>query len=149
MGGKALALIIAAFSGLTMALQGSLNSALGKIIGLLEATFVVHIVGAIITAVMILVFKMGDTNLVKFFSAPWYIYLGGLLSVVIVYAVARSIPVVGVAPATTAIIVGQILTAGLIDHLGLFGLNRIPFTWHRVLGGLLLAGGAWLILFRE
>ncbi|MTI82105.1 MAG: DMT family transporter [Firmicutes bacterium] len=149
MGGKLLALVIAAVSGLTMALQGTLNSALGKVVGLLEATFIVHIVGAVILAGMVFVFRMGTCDLAKWCSAPWYTYLGGVLSIVIVYAVAKSIPIVGVAVATTAIVVSQIFTASLIDHLGLFGLNRIPFTWHRVIGGFFMAGGAWLMLFRE
>ena len=149
MGGRITALLIAALSGVTMALQGTLNSVLGKAVGLWEATMIVHIVGAVIVAVMVFVFKTGVFDLEKWAAAPWYTYLGGLLSVIIVYAVARSIPKAGVAPATTAIIVGQVFTAGLIDHLGLFGLQRIPFNIYRVVGILLMAGGAWLILYRK
>ncbi|MBM7855198.1 transporter family-2 protein [Desulfohalotomaculum tongense] len=149
MGGRALALVIAALSGMTMALQGTLNSALGKIIGMWETTLIVHVVGTIVVAVMVFVFKMGVFDWTKWLSGPWYTYLGGVLSIIITYTVVRSIPKVGVASATTAIIIGQVFTAGLIDHLGLFDMERIPFTWHRVLGALLMAGGAWLILFKK
>ncbi|MGQ9712131.1 MAG: DMT family transporter, partial [Desulfotomaculales bacterium] len=85
-------------------------------------------------------------GLAKVGEAPWYTYLGGILGVLIIYAVVRSIPRVGVAPATTAIILGQVLTAALIDHLGLFGMQKLPFTWYRLVGAALMAAGAWLML---
>ncbi|HBG09113.1 MAG TPA: hypothetical protein DDX25_03680, partial [Firmicutes bacterium] len=43
---KVLALLMAALSGLLMAVQGTLNSALSKALGLLEAAFTVQVVGA-------------------------------------------------------------------------------------------------------
>jgi transporter family-2 protein len=43
---------------------------------------------------------------------------------------------------------GQLATAALVDRFGLFGLERIPFTWQRALGLVLLAGGALLVLKR-
>ncbi|MBE3588255.1 MAG: DMT family transporter, partial [Thermoanaerobacteraceae bacterium] len=137
---RLLALVIAALSGVTMAVQGSLDAALGKIIGLLETTFVVHLVGLVVVAVLLFGLRLGDGQLANYAQAPWYYYLGGVLGVLIIYGVVRSIPKVGVAPATTAIIVGQVLTASLIDHLGLFGLEKLPFTWYRLLGTLLMAG---------
>ncbi len=143
---KLLALLIAALAGVTMAVQGTMNSALSKTLGLLETTFVVNLVGLILLVLMLFVFRMGDGSLGAFGQAPWYLYLGGILGVIITYGVIKSIPKVGVAPATTAIILGQVLTAGLIDHLGLFGMNKLPFNWCRVAGTLLMAGGAWLIL---
>lgn len=143
---KILALLIAAGSGLAMALQGSLNAALGKVIGLLETTLIVHLTGLVLAAAVLFLFLPGDNRPGQFAQAPWYTYLGGALGVLIIYAVARSIPKVGVAPATTAIILGQVLTASAIDHFGLFGLERLPFTWHRIAGTLLMAAGAWLLL---
>ncbi|MBF7082671.1 DMT family transporter [Desulfallas sp. Bu1-1] len=143
---KVLALLIAALSGVTMALQGSLNAALGKIIGLLETTFVVNLVGLAVVSSLLFVFRPGDGDWHRYAEAPWYLYLGGILGVLITYGVVRSIPSLGVAVATTAIIVGQVLTAAMVDHLGLFGLERVPFSWHRVAGTALMASGAWLLL---
>lgn len=128
-----------------MAVQGSLNSALGKVVGLLEATLVVHVVGTVFT-VALLLGGLRSGQLGRLAQAPWYSYAGGLLGVGITYGVVRSIPQVGVAPATTAIIVGQVATAALIDHLGLFGLERLTFQWLNGAGLLLLAAGAYLLL---
>jgi bacterial/archaeal transporter family-2 protein len=145
---KILPLLIAAFSGVAMAVQGTINSALGKVIGLWESTFIVHLVGLLLVTLLLFICKLGDGCLTDILKAPWYSYLGGILGVLIIYSVVLSIPKVGVAPATTAIVLGQVLTAGLVDHLGLFGMNKIPFSLYNIMGTLLMAGGAWLILKR-
>jgi len=141
-----LALLIAGLSGVTMAFQGAINSGLSLIIGLLQATFVVHIVGLALVTALLFLFGAGWGFTAKLSQAPWYSYLGGVLGVAIVYGVMRAMPKVGVAPATTAIIIGQVLTAAVIDHMGWFGLQKIPFSWCRVAGALLMAGGAFLLL---
>jgi len=146
---KLLALFVAALAGVTMAVQGSLNTALGKVIGLLETTFIVHLVGLLLAGILLFALRLGNGDWQRYPDAPWYLYLGGILGVAIIYGVVRSMASVGVAAATTAIIVGQLFTAALIDHLGLFGLERIPFSWHRVAGAALMSGGAWLLLKKQ
>ena len=127
-----------------MALQGP-QLGLGKITGLWEATLVVHIIGTATVGPL----SHSPLNQGELTSpAPWYTLLGGVLSVAIIYLVATSIPRLGVAVATTAIIVAQVSTALLIDHLGLFGLEPICFTWQKLVGMFLLAGGALLMLYR-
>jgi transporter family-2 protein len=138
-------LLTGIIAGISMALQGSLNTLLSKVIGLLEAAFVVHVIGAV-ALVALLLMRLGQGNLAQMGKAPWYAYLGGLLSAVIIYTVMASISKLGVSIATTVIIVGQVSTALIIDHFGLFGLKEIPFTWWKVFGVALLATGAKLML---
>ncbi len=140
-----LALAMALVAGVAMALQGSLNSALGKIIGLLQATLVVHLTATLLVIILLLT-PLRDGNPGKLLSCPWYLWLGGIIGVLITYGVVASIPRVGVALATTAIIVGQVATALLIDHFGWFGLEKMPFTWWKAAGLVLLAAGARLML---
>jgi transporter family-2 protein len=140
-----IALVIGAVAGLLMAFQGSLNTALGKVVGLLEATFIVQLVGVIVTTGLLLA-GLRTGNLAEYRIAPWYTYLGGLLGVGIIYAVVSAISQIGVAAATTAIIVGQVATAAIIDHFGLFGLEQHPFCWGQGVGLALLAVGAFLLL---
>jgi transporter family-2 protein len=148
LGGKIVALLVAALSGVAMAFQGSLNTALGKRAGLLEAVLVVHVLGSLILAALIFVVRAGDGNLANLLQAPWYLWLGGPLSVVIVYTVVASINRVGVSFATTAIIIGQVLAALIIDHLGLWGLTRTELNWWKLPGLILFALGAKLLLTR-
>lgn len=144
--GNLLPLLLALISGVLMAIQGSLNATLSKAVGLLETTFVVNLTGTIILVVLLFVMRMGKGNLYALPEAPWYAYLGGVVGVGIIYLVAASIPKVGVANATTAIIVGQVLTAIIIDHCGGFGLERIHYGYNQIVGLLLLVAGAKMLL---
>ncbi|MDQ7093943.1 DMT family transporter [Desulfosporosinus sp. PR] len=136
--------VIAGISGITMAIQGTLNSLLSEKTSLLSATFVVHIIGTLIALIALLVCKI---PLFKYhwLTIPWYLYLGGLLSVIIVGLVAVSIPKVGVCNATTAIIIGQVSMAVLIDHFGWFGAHRLPWNPWQLMGIFLFAAGAKLL----
>jgi len=138
--------LIAAISGIAMAIQGTINSALSQKTSLLSATLVVHILGTLVALIAVLAWR---SPLLKYpwVSVPWYLYLGGLLSVLIVGLVAVSIPKVGVCNATTAIIIGQVSMAVLIDHFGWFGVNRLSWTPWQLMGIVLFAAGAKL-LFR-
>lgn len=141
-----LALVIAAAAGMTMAFQGALNGLLGREIGLVETTLAVHVIGGAVAALLLIVPVLNAGGLARLGQPPWYAYLGGFLSAGIIYGVARAMPVAGVANATTAIIVGQVLTACLIDHFGLFNYKPVDFTWLRVIGIVLLAAGGRLLL---
>ncbi|KUK83670.1 MAG: hypothetical protein XD97_0122, partial [Pelotomaculum thermopropionicum] len=52
---KILPLLIAALSGIAMAVQGSVNAALGKVVGLWESTFIVHSTGFILVSALLFI----------------------------------------------------------------------------------------------
>lgn len=131
-----------------MALQGTMNAALGKVVGLWESTLLVHLIGSVTTIIIILILGIGFSNFGKIGQAPWYVMLGGVLNVIIIYAVVRSMPKIGVGNATTAIIVAQVLTALLIDNFGVFGMKKMSFQYIDLLGIALLAGGAHILLLK-
>ena len=143
-----LAFFLAALAGSAMAVQGALNSALGKKIGLLEATMIVLLIGTITALLALYPLGLGKGELGNLLRVPWYYLLGGVLIVLITYGVVAAIPRLGVANATTAIVAAQILTAVLLDHFGLFGLQAIPFSWWKVGGLILMAVGTRLMLMR-
>lgn len=143
-----LALLAAFVAGVIMAVQGSINTALGKIVGLLEATLLVHVVGTAFLLVALYIIRLGHGDLNNVSRVPWHLYLGGLLGVAILYLVVTGISQAGVAAATTSIIVGQVGTALFIDTFGLFGLDKVPFSWIKVAGIGLLAIGARLMLVK-
>lgn len=137
---------IAALSGAAMALQGTFNAALGKILGVWESTLLVHIIGTFTALLIIMGLGMGIANFNKINTVPWYAFLGGVLNVLIIYAIVRTIPKIGVGNATTAIVVAQILTAILIDSSGAFGMKKYEFHYIDLLGIALLAAGAKILL---
>lgn len=141
-------LSVAALSGAAMALQGTVNTALGKIVGTWESTLVVHVIGALASLLIIVLLGVGLGNLHKMGEVPWYAYLGGILNVVIIYAVVRAMSQIGVGNATTAIVTAQLITALLIDCTGAFGMKQYSFHYRDLLGVALLAIGA-RILFMD
>ena len=141
-----LCLGLAALAGVLMAVQGSLNGALGKVIGVLEGNLVLHAVGLVLVAALLFLFGLGRGDFGKMSEAPWYLYLGGVINVAIIYGVMLSIAKVGAGNATTAIITGQLAMALVVDWLGLFGLAQSPMTWGRGAGLILMAIAAKLLL---
>ncbi|TGE32329.1 DMT family transporter [Desulfosporosinus sp. Sb-LF] len=138
--------LIAAISGIAMAIQGTINSCLSQKTSLISATFLVHIIGSLIALIAVIAWR-DPLSKHNWGAVPWYLYLGGVLSVIIVGLVALSIPKIGVCNATTAIIIGQVSTAVLIDHFGCFGVSRMPWNPWQIVGIGFFAAGAKL-LFR-
>jgi bacterial/archaeal transporter family-2 protein len=144
MNSRILFLLMAALSGSLMAVQGTFNSLLGKVIGLLESTFVVHLLGVLTAGLLLL--TLGNGSFSKASEAPWFAWLGGPIGVAIIFGVAFSIPKLGVGVTTTAIIAAQLFTAYIIDHFGWFGMERIPFNLIKLGGTFLIVVGAKLLL---
>lgn len=143
---KFIPIILATISGVTMAVQGTLNSQLAQKTSLLTSTFVVHFIGTIVAFLVLLAWRTPFLQY-KWLEIPWHLYLGGILSLIIIALVALTISKIGVCNATTAIIVGQVGAAVVIDHFGLFGIQKISWNPWQFLGLILFASGAKL-LFR-
>jgi len=143
---KIFPLAIAGLAGGSMALQGVLNSILGKKIGEFEATFIVHVIASGILGIILLL-GVTDGSLRNVPFVPWFGFLGGPLSVIIIWGVLASVGRVGAASATTAIVTVQILTALGLDLLGITG-EKVPISGTTVLGAVILIIGAYLLLKR-
>ncbi|MGE5509096.1 MAG: DMT family transporter [Chitinophagales bacterium] len=146
MSGRLPAMLIGALAGLLMAVQGTFNTQLAKAVGRLEATMVVQGVGLAAALLLLYPLGLGRGHLSQLKAAPWFALLGGVLGVAIVFTVVAAVSRLGMATATTAILVGQILTAAAVDHFGLFGMERLPFGWLQLLGLGLFAAGARILL---
>ncbi|MEE0776032.1 MAG: DMT family transporter [Bacillota bacterium] len=139
---------MAAVAGAAMALQGTFNTAAGKIIGIGENTLLVHVIGAA-TMGLILLFGFGKGDWSKIAEIPWYGYLGGILSAVIIFAVIAGMSSLGVGNATAVIVLFQVAMALIIDSFGLFGADKIPFSWWRVVGVALLVIGTKCVFYKS
>lgn len=140
-------LILPFVAGMLMAIQGTMNGLMGKIIGTWQGNLVMHCIATFLIFVLVLAVGIGaDGDFGKWRQVPWYGYLGGVINVGIIYGVMASIPRLGAAVATTAIIAGQLGTALVIDWCGLLGMEKLPFSWLQLLGlGLLVVGGKLML----
>jgi len=64
----------------------------------------------------------------------------------ITYTVVKSMAVLGPAQAVMLIVISQLIVAYLIELFGIFGVDKQPFEWRRVLGMAVCIGG--IILFK-
>lgn len=138
---------IAALAGAAMAIQGSLNSVLTKNAGIWPSMLWVHITGTVVVVGLLLVSK-SHISVLWTHPAPWPAYLGGILNVLIIWGVIKSMPAIGVGNATTAIVFLQLITALLVDSIGLLGLKKLNCCWWNLLGVILMAAGARLMLIK-
>lgn len=137
--------LIGIAAGSMITVQSVLNSALGTRTGNLGSVLILTVVSIGLLIGLIFLFP----NTANFKNIPgfseWYLYVGGLLGVAILAAPIFLIPRIGATSTLTAIVIGQLGLALLIDQFGLFGFPRIDINLARVVGLALLVVGAFLI----
>jgi transporter family-2 protein len=128
--------------------QAAVNATLGRRVGTLEAATFQTIVALVIFGLLTLGLRHGFGGVASALREPPWLWLGGVMGVIIVSALTFAPQRLGVVAFSGLLIGGQLATAALVDRFGLLGVERIPFTWQRALGLLLLAAGALLVLRR-
>ena len=77
---------------------------------------------------------------------PWYLLLGGVLGAFITITVIQSMGALGPAKAAMLIVISQLIVAYVIELFGMFGVEREPFVWRKVLGMLIAIAG--IVIFK-
>jgi len=137
-----LIILVGLTGGIAVGLQSPLASMLSQRLGMLESVFIVHIGGAILSLLLLLVYGGGKLGLWR--SVPWYALCAGFFGLVVIVAISYTIPRVGVAAAITTVVGGQILISALLDHYGLLGAVTRPLDLPRLLGLGVVMLGVWL-----
>jgi len=139
---------LAFVAGLAGAVQVAVQGRLGERVGTLEALTCAVVIAAVTALTLLLVARRSLDGMREGFSAPKWMLVGGLMTIVIVIAITVAGPRIGIVATTAFLIVGQFALATLIDRLGWFGVEPIALAWPRILGLALLAAGAVLTLKR-
>ena len=113
-------------------------------IGTMGSVFIIHLGGAVIAGVLLLV--LGAGNLGAWRRVPWYALIAGVFGVIVISAVSYTIPRIGAAVTVTLIITAELILSTLLDHFGLLGTSVRPFDLPRVAGIAVLLVGTWLIV---
>lgn len=146
MSGSALATGLAIAAGLAGSIQVALMSRLGERIGVLEALAFSTALTAGIALVILVLARGSVAGFERAVHQPWWMLLGGVMGLIIVFTITFAGPRIGVAATVGILIAGQLVMGAAIDRWGLFGSARIALHWPRVLGIVLLAAGAALSL---
>ena len=65
---------------------------------------------------------------------PKYVLLGGVIGAGITWTVIKSIEMLGPSKSALLIVIAQLTMSYLIELFGLFGMDREPFEWRKLLG---------------
>jgi len=128
-----------------MAVQGVFNTQVTKTTGMWVSNGWVQLTAFIVcVAAWLIMGRDSITTIAK--VEPKYVLLGGVIGAGITWTVIKSIDQLGPAKATLFIIVAQISMSYLIELFGLFGMDKQPFEWKKLIG--LFAALIGIVIFQ-
>lgn len=137
--------LIAVISGALMSIQGVFNTQVTKTAGVWVTNAFVQFT-AFLVCMLIWAFTDRTSFALLFKVEPRYMLIGGILGAGITYTVIKGMEILGPAKAVMVIVTAQLLVAYIIELMGLFGVEKQPFSWKKAVGMLLAAAG--IILFK-
>jgi transporter family-2 protein len=141
------ATIAALIAGTAVALQATLLGILGRRVGVLAATAIAAMVGAVlILAIALVADREGIGAGIR--QSIWWWLLVGALGVAVLTVLTYAPPRIGTFGTFALLIGGQLAASVLIDTVGLFGVQRFPLAATRMVGLVLVLAGSVLVLRR-
>ncbi|MEM8981070.1 MAG: DMT family transporter [Pseudomonadota bacterium] len=131
-------------AGIGIPILAALNAALGKHIGAPFAASVALFAIAMIASVVAMLLTHSSHGIAAMASAPKHLFFGGVLIAFYVLSITAIAPRFGIGNAVFFVLLGQLISAALIDHFGLFGAVKSPLTALRAAGILTMAFGVYL-----
>ncbi|MDO5136245.1 MAG: DMT family transporter [Eubacteriales bacterium] len=138
-------ILIALASGALMSVQGVFNTEVTKQTSLWVSTGWVQL-SAFLVCVLAWLFTGRDSVGALFQVENKYTLLGGVIGAFITITVIKSMGALGPAKSVMLIVIAQLIVAYLIELFGMFGVERQPFLWRKVLGMLVAIGG--IVIFK-
>lgn len=138
-------IFIALLSGALMSIQGVFNTEVTKQTSLWVSTGWVQF-SAFLVCVAAWFFtgreRIGELAMVN----HRYLLLGGVIGAFITVTVVQSMAALGPARSAMLIVVAQLAVAYLIELLGLFGVEKSPFEWRKLIGMAVAVAG--IVIFK-
>lgn len=131
------------FAGIGIPVLAALNAALGRHLAAPMLAGAVLFTVALVTALIVVVLT-GQTGIAKLATAPGHLFFAGVLIAFYVLSITAIAPRFGVGNAVFFVLLGQLISAAMIDHFGLFGAQVTPLNLTRIGGIALMAAGVAL-----
>lgn len=138
--------LVAILSGVLMSTQGVFNTQVTKQTSLWVSSVFVQFTALL---VCLAAWMITDRNSFGTLGKvhPWYMLLGGVLGAFITVTVIKATGSLGPAQAAMVIVIAQLIGSYLIELLGMFGVEKQPLKWQKVIGmGISILG---VILFNN
>ena len=134
--------LIAILSGALMSVQGVFNTQLTKTTGVWVSNGWVQFT-ALLLCIIAWLFNGRDSVVSIMKAEPKYVLLGGVIGAFITWTVIKSVEQLGPAKSALLIVVAQLTVSYLIELFGMFGMEKEPFEWRKLIGmGIALTGVA-------
>ena len=124
--------LVAIISGALMSIQGVWNAGVTKQTSIWTAAGFVQFSAFLVcvAAWFISGKEKGIGSLLQ--VSPKYFLLGGVLGAFITFTVIQSIALLGPAKSAMFIVSAQLIASYLIEVFGLFGTEKVPFSWQKL-----------------
>ncbi len=127
---------IAILSGALMSVQGVFNTQVTKEAGVWVSNGWVQL--SAFAVCLLAWFVTGRDSVAALGRVePKYLLLGGVIGAGITWTVIKSMEQLGPAKAALLIVVAQLIVAYVIELLGMFGVEKEPLQWRKVIGMLI------------
>ncbi|NJM09057.1 DMT family transporter [Candidatus Gracilibacteria bacterium] len=117
---------------------------MGERVGGAASSLIVHVSGALLSALLLIV--RGGEHIARWRELPWYMLGSGIFGLILYISLSQTVPRLGATAAVVCVIVGQLLTGAVLDHFGLLGVAQRPIDLWRIIGILVIFGGAYLLV---
>lgn len=142
-------LLIALAAGIALATQAAVNTQLAKAMSgqPIIATFISFAVGAVL--LFFVAWAKADLfgNLAQAGNQPLWKFSGGALGALVVFTTVLLAPKLGVTNMLFFIIIGQLLTASVIDHFGLIQMPVREISMPKLIGLIVMGIGLGIFSF--
>lgn len=141
--------IIALVAGLAIGIQGVFINILGQSLGSARSGLAVHMGGTFVGVLLMGFIMLTNPNLKSIQITPQiilYSIIAGTFGMVIVMSVSFAFSRIGLVAGQSAIIVAQLAIGILVDTFALAGGDPLPMDRQRIIGLLVIAVGAYLLL---
>ena len=144
-------LIVALAAGVALATQSAINTQLAKAMSgeAVIATFISFAVGTIVLFFIAWVKTDLWGNLSTIPSQPWWKLIGGVLGAIVVFTTVLLAPKLGITAMLFFIIIGQLITATVIDHFGLIGMSIREVNITKFIGLIIVGFGLVFYFFGD
>lgn len=134
-------LLFSIVAGALVGLQNIFNSKVNEHTGSWMTTTLVLGLGFAASLLLGVVFEGGDMFRLDLSSMQTWYWFSGIIGVGVVTCVVQGVRRLGPTFAISIVLITQLVTAMIWDTMGWLGLEKVPFSWNKLAGVLILIGG--------
>ena len=144
---KMIYLILPAVAGLAIALQTAFSGKLNQQFGAIETVIIIHLFGLLLAIAVYLL--RGHASFSFMSNINILAVIAGSLGVIIVFSISKSFNVNGALTTIMISVIIQLIVSKIIDHYGLFGIEKNPVNMVQIYALIIIISGVVLLQYNK